>query len=257
MDFVGTFFRQILLSQPRLAWWYLSKQTTTNKTRIMKDKIEFIVLLATLCVTSTSCMVPNGGQRGYPPQQQMMAPEMGPAASSGGVRVGVGAFVPSTYFKNQPTSPTAGCVEMPYSQAFGPGGYWANDFRGGKAQIQRVPEGEIVVFDQVQGWAWRKGCHNRVKPVETRRGQPQPMPQPRMMQQPPQQRRSNWGGLSSLINIRLDLQPGMAMRQPQMRCPPPQQQIRMCPQPQQLWCPPQQRGYGYQPYPQPYPPRYY
>lgn len=228
------------------------------KTKIAKWAKALLVIagVITLSVVSTCCVTaPNGvQQRGYPPQQMMAAPEMGPmTGNGGGVRVVVGEFVPSSYFRNQPPDPTGGCERILYAQAFGEeGGYWANDFRTGRAQIQPVPQGQMVFFDRPNGWAWKDGggkvnCRNRVKPVGTRRGPPQPMPQPRMMQPPPQQRRANWGEVSRPVIRVAEICIQRAVMRPPQRCP----------QPQQLWCPPQQRGYGYQPYPQPYPPRYY
>lgn len=143
-----------------------------------------IVLMIVSALIATSC-----APRYYEPQQQQIRGYSPVNEVVGGNRVEIGQFIPNSCFGNQPTTPTAGCVRISYDQAFG-SGIWANDFGHGKAQIQRTPPQELVIFDQANKWAWRESCHNRVKPIEIRQSQPVPQQvvyQQAVYQQPYQQ----------------------------------------------------------------------
>lgn len=143
-----------------------------------------------------------------------------------GPRYTVGEFVSNDCFGNQPVRPTPGCVKIRWEDAFGPQGPWINDFGRGRAQVQRIPVGQIVLFDQQNKWAWKEACGNRVM-MAVQPSQPRPQQIMRPYCPPPMVQQQRYC-------------PPPMMQQPY--CPPPQPRLMFVPYPQQRQqCPP-----GYQ-----------
>lgn len=175
--------------------------------KTLANLMKSVAVLTALTLASCAPTYQGGyGQGGGRPvqQQRQIQPQLK-----------VGDFVSSECFGNQPIRPTSGCVKITWDQAFGPQGPWINDFGGGRAQVQHIPTGQLVMFDQQNKWAWKVPCDNRVMLVIPQRQQ---APQ----QAPPQQRRSG-GWTLQLPNINV-IQGGGQRYCPQMmrpNCPPP------------------------------------
>lgn len=170
--------------------------------------ISILMLGLTSCITVQSMGNDAGGYQ----QQQMQR-----------ARLTAGQFVSNGCFGNQPVRPTAGCIRIKWEDAFGPQGPWINDFGNGRAQVQHIPIGQMILFDQSTKWAWKEDCGNRVMLVVP----PQQQARPQVMPQRPYRQPwySGW-----------QFQPGY-----RNNCPPP-------------WTMGQQYGQrmNYMPYPQNY-----
>lgn len=143
---------------------------TTAKTALVA------ILGALLALITSSCTITRTvGSDSVQMAQKNSQPF---AAINGGGQVG--QMVSSLEaFGNQPTNPTPDAVRIPWEQAFGPGELWVNDFGHGRAQVQIIPAGEVILFDQYHKWAWRIKCHNRVVPlVAPQAPAPQPITSP-------------------------------------------------------------------------------
>ncbi len=177
----------------------------------------------------------NGGQYGGQPYggEQSSLGNSGLTPVSGQqIDVQLGQMVSNQCFGGQPVTPTAGCIRLAWVEAFGPETIWVNDFGRGRAQMQRVPQGEIVFFDPVTKQAWRINCHNRVRPIPVRHRQVVIQRPPIVMQGPVQ----NYGYQGWCPPPAPICRPApMVCRQPQPRlmyvpnnCPPPRQQVNRC-----------------------------
>lgn len=153
----------------------------------------------------------------------------------------VGKIFKDDCFGNQSATPTPGCIKIPWVQATGPDcRYWLNDIGNGRAQLQRVPEGEVVYHNQETKETWRIKCKNRVTVALPR----QPRQRPVMVQQ-------------QRVQQTIVCPPPRPMMQPGPYCPPPQPRMVVqprpyCPPPQvrRPYCPPpQQRGVPQRRYP--------
>lgn len=160
----------------------------------------------------------DGGGR-----QQMTPPNAQTAhQQQTGPRYTPGQFVSNDCFGNQPVRPTRGCVRIKWEDAFGPQGPWINDFGRGRAQVQSIPVGQMILFDQQNKWAWKEACGNRVMMAIP----PLPQPQARPVVQ------QQWGRQQAIV-----CEPPI-MRQP---CPPPMIQPCLPRQPRLVYIPYQQQ----------------